>query len=236
MLAIDNIVVRIAGREILSGATVNLPAGRRIGLVGRNGAGKTTLFKVILGELHPDDGQVSWPSAWRVGAVAQEAPGTEVSLIDTVLEADKERTQLLAEAEHESDGHRLGDIYHRLDAIDAYSAPSRAAEILAGLGFSAQDHIRACREFSGGWRMRVALAAILFSAPDLLLLDEPTNYLDLEGTLWLVAYLRRYAAMILIISHDRDLLDSVADHILHLDHLKLTLWRGNYSSFERQRR
>src|ERR1700743_3063657 len=142
MLVIDNVFVRISGRDILKHATSNLPAGRRIGLVGRNGAGKTTLFKVILGQLHPDDGEVSWPSAWRVGAVAQEAPGTDVSLVDTVLEADHERTRLLAEAEHESDGHKLGDIYHRLDAIDAYTAPARAAEILAGLGFSAPGPLR----------------------------------------------------------------------------------------------
>src|ERR1700742_2494315 len=216
MLAIDNITVRIAGREILKGATANLPAGRRIGLVGRNGAGKTTLFKVILGQLHQDDGEVSWPSAWRVGAVAQEAPGTEVSLIDTVLEADKERTKLLAEAEHESDGHRLGDIYQRLDAIDAYTAPSRAAEILAGLGFSAEDQIRPCGEFSGGSRLRVAVAAILFSAPDLLLLDEPTNYLDLEGVLWLENFLQKYRGTVLIVSHDRDLLNTAAAFILPL--------------------
>src|SRR6202142_3772172 len=235
MLAIDNIVVRIAGREILSGATANLPAGRRIGLVGRNGAGKTTLFKVIMGELHPDDGQVSWPNAWRVGAVAQEAPGTDVSLIDTVLEADRERARLLAEAEHESDGHKLGDIYHRLDAIDAYTAPSRAAEILAGLGFSAQDQIRPCREFSGGWRMRVALAAILFSAPDLLLLDEPTNYLDLEGVLWLTDYLKSCPSTIVIVSHDRDLLNTAAEFILHLEHGKLTLYTGNYDTFAETR-
>jgi ATP-binding cassette subfamily F protein 3 len=236
MLAIDNIVVRIAGREILSGATANLPAGRRIGLVGRNGAGKTTLFKVILGELGPDDGQVSWPSAWRIGAVAQEAPGSDVSLIDTVLEADKERKQLLAEAEHESarhevDGHRLGDIYHRLDAIDAYTAPARAAGILAGLGFSAEDQLRPCREFSGGWRMRVALAAILFSAPDLLLLDEPTNYLDLEGVLWLENYLQRYRGTVLIVSHDRDLLNTAAEFILHLERGKLKLYTGGYDTF-----
>src|SRR6201996_1727832 len=168
MLAIDNITVRIAGREILSGATANLPAGRRIGLVGRHGAGKTTLFKVILGTLHQDDGNISWPNAWRVGAVAQEAPGTDVSLLDTVLEADQERTRLLAQAEHETDGHRLGDIYSRLDAINAYSAPARAAVILDGLVFSSEDQLRPCKEFSGGWRMRVAVAAILFSAPDLL--------------------------------------------------------------------
>ncbi len=231
MLAIDNIVVRIAGREILSGATANLPAGRRIGLVGRNGAGKTTLFKVILGTLHADDGNVAWPNAWRVGAVAQEAPGTDVSLLDTVLEADKERTRLLAEAEHETDGHKLGDIYARLDAIDAYTAPSRAAEILAGLGFSAEDQLRPCKEFSGGWRMRVALAAILFSAPDLLLLDEPTNYLDLEGVLWLENFLQRYRGTILIVSHDRDLLNTAAEFILHLEKGKLTLYTGGYDIF-----
>ena len=231
MLAIDNIVVRIAGRNILAGATANLPAGRRIGLVGRNGAGKTTLFKVILGQLHPDEGQVGWPNAWRVGAVAQEAPGSDASLIDTVLEADSERTRLLAEAEHESDGHRLGEIYARLDAIDAYTAPARAAEILAGLGFSAEDQLRPCREFSGGWRMRVALAAILFSAPDLLLLDEPTNYLDLEGVLWLENFLQRYRGTVVIVSHDRDLLNTACEFILHLERGKLTLYTGNYDTF-----
>ncbi len=231
MLAIDNIVVRIAGREILRGATANLPAGRRIGMVGRNGAGKTTLFKVIQGTLHPDDGNVSWPASWRVGAVAQEAPGTDVSLLDTVLAADPERMKLLAEAEHETDAHKLGDIYHRLEAIDAYTAPARAAEILAGLGFSAEDQLRPCKEFSGGWRMRVALAAILFSAPDLLLLDEPTNYLDLEGVLWLENFLQRYKGTILIVSHDRDLLNTAAEFILHLEQGKLKLYTGGYDTF-----
>lgn len=231
MLAIDNLVVRIAGRDILSGATANLPAGRRVGLVGRNGAGKSTLFKVILGQLQPDDGQVGWPSAWRVGAVAQEAPGTDESLLDTVLHADKELTELLARAEHETDGHKLGDIYARLDAIDAYTAPSRAAEILAGLGFSAEDQLRPCREFSGGWRMRVALAAILFWAPHLLLLDEPTNYLDLEGVLWLETYLERYRGTVVIVSHDRDLLNNVCEFILHLERGKVTLYTGNYDTF-----
>ena len=231
MLAIDNIVVRLAGREILSGATANLPAGRRIGLVGRNGAGKSTLFNVILGRLHADDGQVSWPNAWRVGAVAQEAPGTDVSLIDTVLAADQERLDLLAQAEHESDGHKLGDIYHRLEAIDAYTAPARAAEILAGLGFSAEDQLRPCKEFSGGWRMRVALAAILFSAPDLLLLDEPTNYLDPEGVLWLENFIQRYRGTILIVSHDRDLLNTACEFILHLERGKVKLYTGNYDTF-----
>ncbi|HEY4941177.1 MAG TPA: ABC-F family ATP-binding cassette domain-containing protein [Rhizomicrobium sp.] len=231
MLVIDNLIVRIAGREILDGASASLPAGRRVGLVGRNGAGKSTLLKVILGQLHADDGDVAWPSAWRVGAVAQEAPGTEASLLDTVLEADPERMQLLAAAEHESDGHKLGDIYHRLDAIDAYTAPARAAEILAGLGFSAADQLRPCSEFSGGWRMRVALAAILFAAPDLLLLDEPTNYLDLEGVMWLENFLQRYRGTVLIVSHDRDLLNTAAEFILHLEHGKTTLYTGNYDTF-----
>ena len=231
MLVIDNLIVRIAGREILKGASASLPAGRRIGLVGRNGAGKSTLLKVILGQLHPDDGGVSWPGAWRIGAVAQEAPGTQTSLIDTVLEADTERTKLLAEAEHETDGHKLGDIYHRLDAIDAYTAPARAAEILAGLGFPAADQIRPCAEFSGGWRMRVALAAILFVAPNLLLLDEPTNYLDLEGVMWLENFLQRYRGTVLIVSHDRDLLNTAAEFILHLEHGKLKLYTGNYDTF-----
>jgi len=231
MLVIDNLIVRIAGREILKGASASLPAGRRIGLVGRNGAGKSTLLKVILGQLHPDDGDVSWPGAWRIGAVAQEAPGTQTSLIDTVLEADTERTKLLAEAEHETDGHKLGDIYHRLDAIDAYTAPARAAEILAGLGFPAADQIRPCAEFSGGWRMRVALAAILFVAPNLLLLDEPTNYLDLEGVMWLENFLQRYRGTVLIVSHDRDLLNTAAEFILHLEHGKLKLYTGNYDTF-----
>src|SRR5471032_1581494 len=231
MLAIDNITVRIAGREILSGATANLPAGRRIGLVGRNGAGKSTLFNVILGRLHQDDGDVSWPSAWKVGAVAQEAPGNDISLLDTVLEADTERTALLAEAEIETDAHRLGDIYLRLGDIDAYTAPSRAAEILAGLGFSADEQERPTREFSGGWRMRVALAAILFTAPDLLLLDEPTNYLDLEGVLWLENFIQKYRGTILIVSHDRDLLNTACEFILHLEHGKLTLYTGGYDIF-----
>jgi ATP-binding cassette subfamily F protein 3 len=231
MLTIDNIIVRIAGREIIDGANAALPAGRRIGLVGRNGAGKTTLFKVILGQLSTDQGQVTWPKDWKVGAVAQEAPGGPDSLLDTVLAADKERTALLAESEHVTDAHRLGDIHTRLDAIDAYSAPARAAEILAGLGFSAEEQLRPCSEFSGGWRMRVALASILFAAPDLLLLDEPTNYLDLEGVMWLEDFLRRYRGSVIIISHDRDLLNTAAEFILHLEHGKLTLYTGDYDTF-----
>ncbi|MSP20919.1 MAG: ABC-F family ATP-binding cassette domain-containing protein [Alphaproteobacteria bacterium] len=231
MLSIDNLTVRIAGREILSQATASLPAGRRIGLVGRNGAGKSTLLNTILGQLSPDDGEVSWPRAWKIGAVAQEAPGTADSLLDTVLAADQERISLLATAETETDPDELGEIYTRLADIDAYTAPSRAASILSGLGFSAEEQLRPCSEFSGGWRMRVALAAILFSNPDLLLLDEPTNYLDLEGVLWLQDFLQECRSTVLIVSHDRDLLNNSAEFILHLEQGKLTLYTGGYDTF-----
>jgi ATP-binding cassette subfamily F protein 3 len=231
MLSIDNVTYRIAGREILSGANAHLPAGRRIGLVGRNGAGKSTLLRLILEEAHPDAGDISRPPGWRVGAVAQEAPGGDESLIDTVLSADRERLRLLTESENETNAARLGEIHARLESIDAWSAPARAASILAGLGFSPDEQLKPCREFSGGWRMRVALAGVLFAAPDLLLLDEPTNYLDLEGVLWLEDYLRRYRGTVIIVSHDRDLLDGTAEFILHLERGKLTLYSGNYEAF-----
>ncbi|MGH6877822.1 MAG: ABC-F family ATP-binding cassette domain-containing protein [Rhizomicrobium sp.] len=231
MLSIENLTYRIAGREILSGASARLPAGRRVGLVGRNGAGKSTLLRLILGEAAPDEGDIAWPASWRVGAVAQEAPGGDATLVDTVLAADAERLRLLTESERELDAGRLGEIHSRLEYIGAYAAPARAASILAGLGFSAAEQQRPCREFSGGWRMRVALAAILFSAPDLLLLDEPTNYLDLEGVLWLEEFLRRYPGTVIIVSHDRDLLDATAEFILHLEHGRLALYSGNYETF-----
>ncbi len=231
MLSFDNVTVRIAGREIIGGATANLPAGRRIGLVGRNGAGKSTLLKVILGELSTDVGEVSWPRDWKIGAVAQEAPGGDTSLLDTVLAADFERTDLLLAADTETDGQRLSDIYTRLIDIDAYAAPSRAGTILSGLGFSADEQLLPCSQFSGGWRMRVALAAILFANPDLMLLDEPTNYLDLEGVLWLQDFLRRCQGTVLIVSHDRDLLNAAAQSILHLEHGKLKLYTGDYDAF-----
>ncbi|HSZ74772.1 MAG TPA: ABC-F family ATP-binding cassette domain-containing protein [Rhizomicrobium sp.] len=235
MLTLDNITIRIAGRDILNGASAQLPTGRRIGLVGRNGAGKTTLLKLILGQIHADGGEFSLPSSARVGSVAQEAPSSDVSLLDTVLAADTERTALLAEADHATDPHRIGEIHARLATIDAYSAGARAASILAGLGFSTEDQLRPCAEFSGGWRMRVALASILFSAPDLLLLDEPTNYLDLEGVLWLEDYLKRYRGTVLIVSHDRDLLNTTAEFILHLERGKLTLYSGGYDKFAEAR-
>jgi ATP-binding cassette, subfamily F, member 3 len=235
MLHINDITLRLGPRVLFDKATVALPGNTRVGFVGRNGAGKTTLFKMIAGELAPDAGSISLPRA-RLGRVEQEAPGGPQNLIDFVLAADLERARLTAEAETAADPARIGEIQTRLVDISAHSAPSRAASILAGLGFNEAAQQRPLGEFSGGWRMRVALAAVLFSSPDLLLLDEPTNYLDLEGTLWLIDYLKRYPATILVISHDRDLLDAVCDHILHLDQAKLTLWRGNYSSFERQRR
>lgn len=236
MLHINDITLRIGPRVLFDHATAALPEGARIGFVGRNGTGKTTLFKMIAGDLSPDTGGFTLPKQMKIGRVEQEAPGGPQRLVDFVLEADKERARLLAEAEAATDPHRIAELHTRLADIDAHSAPARAARILSGLGFDSAAQERPLSEFSGGWRMRVALAAILFSAPDLLLLDEPTNYLDLEGTLWLIDYLQRYPATILVISHDRDMLDAVCDHILHLNHAKLTLWSGNYSSFETQRR
>ncbi len=231
MLVIDHLTVRIAGRAILKGASAAVPAGRRVGLVGRNGAGKSTLLRVIQGQLAADAGETSTPKDWRIGSLAQEAPWGPESLIDTVLSADMERTSLLVRAEHEADPHAIADIHARLHTIDSYSAPARAAGILAGLGFSPEEQLRPCAEFSGGWRMRVALASVLFAAPDLLLLDEPTNYLDLEGVLWLEEFLRRYRGTVLIVSHDRDLLNTAAEFILHLEHGKLTLYSGGYDKF-----
>ena len=236
MLHVNDLTYRIEGRPILSGATCAIPSGHKVGLVGRNGAGKTTLFKLIIGDLSPDDGGISIPRGLKVGHVAQEAPGGADSLIEWVLSQDAERAALLAETETAADPHRIAAIHERLGDIDAHSAPSRAAQILAGLGFDEEAQRRACREFSGGWRMRVALGAILFLKPDILLLDEPTNYLDLEGTLWLETYLRTYPHTVVIISHDRDLLNRAVGHILHLDRGKLTLYAGGYDDFEEARR
>lgn len=235
MLILNDISVRMAGRLLIDHASVTLPSGSKTGFVGRNGTGKSTLFKVITGELTPETGDFSLPKSTRIGQVAQEAPGTEDALIEIVLQADKERTALLAEAETATDPHRIADIHMRLADIDAHSAEARAGAILSGLGFDAEAQRRPASSFSGGWRMRVALAAVLFSEPDLLLLDEPTNYLDLEGTLWLEDYVRRYPHTVILISHDRDLLNSAVNSIMHLDQRKLTFWRGGYDQFERQR-
>ena len=231
MLIIENVTVRIGGHVILDGASAAISDGRKVGLIGRNGAGKTTLLRLIQGQAETETGQVQFSKNWRLGAVAQEAPGSDDTLLDTVLAADTERTRLLAAVDSESDPVLAADMHARLEAIGAYAAPARAARILAGLGFSDEAQRRACREFSGGWRMRVALAAVLFAAPDLLLLDEPTNYLDLEGALWLEDYLKRYRGTVVLVSHDRDLLNRAVDSILHLEHGKLTLYSGGYDTF-----
>jgi ATP-binding cassette subfamily F protein 3 len=234
MLQIDGLVFNAWGRRFFDRATVTLPVNAKVGLVGRNGIGKSTLFKLILGELSPDGGEISVPKAARIGSVDQEHPATPVSLLDTILAADTEREALLGELDT-AEPERMGDIYLRLGEIDADRAPARAGEILSGLGFSTADLARPMAEFSGGWRMRVALAAALFAQPDLLLLDEPTNYLDLEGALWLEARLKKYPYSALIISHDRELLNNCVGHILHVTEGKLELYTGGYDDFERQR-
>src|SRR5271166_4330731 len=236
MLHINGLTYRLGERLLIDGATAALPSGARVGLVGRNGAGKSTLFRLIRGEITPESGAISYPKGAHLGSVEQEALGGAEMLIDFVLSADVERAALLTEAESASDPERIADIQTRLVDIDAHAAPARAARILNGLGFDEAAQNRALSEYSGGWRMRVALAAVLFAQPDILLLDEPTNYLDLEGVLWLTDYLKTCPSTILVISHDRDLLDDVAEHILHLDRGRLTLWSGGYTSFERQRR
>ena len=236
MLHLNDLTVRIEGRTILDSATAGIPTGHKVGLVGRNGAGKTTLLKIIAGDMSPDDGSITVPRAARIGHIAQEAPGGEESLLEWVLDADTERSRLLAEADTTEDADRIGEIHERLAEIGAHSAPARAAQILAGLGFDEAAQQRPCGALSGGWRMRVALAAVLFLEPEILLLDEPTNYLDLEGVMWLEGYLRSYPHTVLIVSHDRDLLNRAVTGILHLERGKLTLYSGGYDDFEEARR
>jgi len=235
MLRIDDISYSVAGRPLIEHTSVTIPEGHKVGIVGRNGTGKTTLFRLIRGELALDTGEIRLPPRARIGGVAQEVPGNEVSLIDTVLAADTERAALMAESETSGDGHRIAEIQTRLADIDAWGAEARAATILKGLGFTDEEQRMPCSAFSGGWRMRVALGAVLFSAPDLLLLDEPTNYLDLEGALWLESYLAKYPHTVLVISHDRGLLNRAVGHILHLEDRKLTLYTGGYDTFARTR-
>lgn len=236
MLALRDISFAIEGRPLIDPSSVIIPAGHKVGLVGRNGSGKTTLFKLIQGDLDADTGSIAIPRGTRIGGVAQEAPASETSLRDTVLQADTELMALRAEANVATDPARISEIQLRLSDIGAHSAEARAAAILTGLGFSNEEQGRPTKAFSGGWRMRVALAAILFSQPDFLLLDEPTNYLDLEGTIWLENYLARYPHTVLIISHDRELLNRAVGHILHLSQRTLTLYTGNYDTFEADRR
>ncbi len=231
MLRIENITYSIAGRPLIENASAVIPTGHKVGLVGRNGAGKTTLFRLIRGELALESGDIRLPRQARIGGVAQEVPGSDVSLIDTVLAADTERAALLHETDRATDAGRIADIQTRLADIDAWSAEARAGSILRGLGFTHDEQQMPCSAFSGGWRMRVALAAVLFSQPDLLLLDEPTNYLDLEGALWLENYLGRYPHTVIIISHDRALLNRAVGGILHLEDRKLTFYQGAYDTF-----
>lgn len=234
MLRIQDITYSVEGRPLFEAASATIPAGHKVGLVGRNGAGKTTLFRLIRGELALEGGEISLPSRARIGGVAQEVPSSSTSLIETVLQADTERSALLAEADTAKDPARIAEIQARLADIGAWGAEARASAILRGLGFDAEAQQRPCSDFSGGWRMRVALAGVLFAQPDLLLLDEPTNYLDLEGALWLESYLAKYPHSVIIISHDRGLLNRAVGAILHLDNRKLTLWNGPYDQFARQ--
>ncbi len=236
MLTIRDLHFAMAGNPLFEGASAQIPAGAKVGIVGRNGTGKTTLFRLIRGELGPDQGEITLPPRARIGGVAQEAPGDHRTLIETVLAFDEERAGLMAEAETATDPHRIAEIQTRLIDIDAHSAEARAATILSGLGFDHDAQNRASKEFSGGWRMRVALAGVLFSAPDVLLLDEPTNYLDLEGAMWLESYLARYPHTVIIISHDRGLLNRAVNNILHLSEKKLTLYGGGYDRFDAERR
>src|SRR4051794_34034197 len=235
MLILDGITLRLGGHLILDHASASLPPKSRVGLVGRNGAGKSTLLKIIAGIYEAEAGSIETPSGTRIGYLAQEAPGGAGTPFATVLAAATERARLFAEAEQSKDAHRVAEIHERLNAIGAHGAPARAARILAGLGFDEAAQHRPLDSFSGGWRMRVALAALLFSEPDLLLLDEPSNHLDLEAVLWLEDFLQSYRATIVVVSHERDFLNNVVDHILHLERGKLTLYPGGYDAFERQR-
>ncbi|MGE4326997.1 MAG: ABC-F family ATP-binding cassette domain-containing protein [Pseudodonghicola sp.] len=235
MLRIENISYAVAGRTLIEGASATIPDGHKVGLIGRNGAGKTTLFRLLRGELALESGAITLPARARIGGVAQAVPSSSTSLIDTVLEADTDRAALLAEAETATDPHRIAEVQMRLADIDAWSAEARASAILKGLGFDDEAQQRPCSDYSGGWRMRVALAAVLFAQPDLLLLDEPTNYLDLEGALWLENYLGKYPHTVIVISHDRGLLNRAVGAILHLEDKKLTLYSGTYDQFARQR-
>jgi ATP-binding cassette, subfamily F, member 3 len=235
MLNLNGITVRLGGRTILDRATAALPPRSRVGLIGRNGAGKTTLMKVVAQLMEADGGTVDMPKNAKIGYIAQEAPSGQTTPFEEVLAADVERAALLAEEEHTDDHHRIGEIHERLIAIDAHAAPARASRILVGLGFDEDMQHRPLDSYSGGWKMRVALAALLFSEPDLLLLDEPSNHLDLEATMWLESFLKSYRATMVLISHERDLLNNVVDHILHLEGGKTTLYPGGYDAFERQR-
>lgn len=235
MLTIDNLTYRIQGRILLDNASAKLAAGWKVGLIGRNGTGKSTLLRLIRESADDSDGSIRIGKAARLGWVAQEVEASDRTLLDETLAAHTERARLMHEAETVLDPQELANVHERLTAIDAWSGDARAATILSGLGFSQADLGRACREFSGGWRMRAALAGVLFAEPDLLLLDEPTNYLDLEGAAWLETYLRQYPHTVLLVSHDRELLNNAVTHTLALEHQKLTVHPGNYDSWQKKR-
>ena len=235
MIKLLDISYSVEGRPLLENASATIPAGHKVGLIGRNGTGKTTLFRLIRGELSLETGSIELPRQARIGGVAQEVPGNDISLLETVIAADTERAELLAEAERADDPNRIAEIQTRLADIDAWSAEGRASSILKGLGFSPEKQQMPCSAFSGGWRMRVALAAVLFAQPDLLLLDEPTNYLDLEGAIWLESYLAKYPHTVIIVSHDRGLLNRAVGSILHLEDRKLTFYQGAYDTFAKTR-
>ncbi len=236
MLTFKNITYRIAGKTLIEDATASISDGQRIGLIGRNGAGKSTLLKLILGEISPDAGEIRHGAKQSLGSVSQEAPDNDMSLREIVMAGHKEMADLWIEAENATDAARISEIHERLNDLGAHAAPAKAARILAGLGFSDEDQMRPITNFSGGWRMRVNLASALFAEPDILLLDEPSNHLDLEASLWLETYLMDYPHMLIIVSHDRELLNKVPQRILHLDEGKLTLYTGGYDTFERVRR
>ena len=236
MLKINDLTYRIGERVLLDQVSAAIHPGAKVGLVGRNGAGKTTLFRLIVGALQADAGSIDVPPRWRVGITTQDAPSGPESLIDTVIGADRELAKIWREAESATDPHRIAEIHDALAQRDAHSAPARAARILAGLGFDEVSQQQPCDSFSGGWRIRVALASLLFTNPDLLLLDEPTNHLDLEAVLWFEDFIARYDGTVLLISHDRELLNVAVSQIVHLEATKLTTYRGNYDRFDQTRR
>ena len=235
MIKIEKISFSIGGRKLLDTGNITIPSGHKIGVVGRNGTGKTTLFELIKGDLELESGHIIIPKNEKIGDVKQEVSENDLSVLETILAADEEREALLKQSETEKDPDRISEIQLRLEDIGAWSAEARASTILKGLGFDEEDNHRPCKSFSGGWRMRISLAAVLFNQPELLLLDEPTNYLDLEGTIWLENYLATYPHTVLVISHDRNLLNNCVNSILHLEDKNLTYYSGNYEKFAETR-